>query len=333
MSQKGETLSETDLGRLKPVRGEGGRSRRAFCPFHGSDQQRSLRVDSTSGRFQCFACGVWGYMDWAREDFSANAKAAKLNVPSIAARRPATPRPVAPIPVAPISAALIPAAPIPAPPPGLDALLASYQAALPGSPGADYLEDRRIPLSLAVQLGVGYAAPGLWAHRSDSGQPLRDWKWGRLVFPHTAPSGLVNLYGRAVGSAAPKTLRHDHLPGAKGYFNFAPLLLAPPPLRVYVCEGPFDALSLMAATGDHNVIAIFGVNGWHPAWAASLRELVFAMDSDPAGQRGWRAIARQLAIAGKRVRYLEPAVFGGAKDLNEAWVENSLDLENLQKSL
>jgi hypothetical protein len=40
------------------------------------------------------------------------------------------------------------------------------------------------------------------------------------------PDGyLVNLYGRTVGTAeqVPKAKRHDHLPGAKGYFNVTAL--------------------------------------------------------------------------------------------------------------
>ncbi len=38
----------------------------------------------------------------------------------------------------------------------------------------------------------------------------------------------------------PKAKRHDHLPGAKGYFNAAALLAGAGPL--WVCEGAFDAL-------------------------------------------------------------------------------------------
>jgi hypothetical protein len=48
----------------------------------------------------------------------------------------------------------------------------------------------------------------------------------RVVVPHTTPDGgVVNLYGRAVGTAAqvPKAKRHDHLPGEKGYFNASAL--------------------------------------------------------------------------------------------------------------
>ena len=57
------------------------------------------------------------------------------------------------------------------------------QTALPGSPGATYLQQRGIPLALEQQLGVGYAAPGTWPH------PARDWRGDRVVFPHTPPEG------------------------------------------------------------------------------------------------------------------------------------------------
>lgn len=302
MPERGETLSEAQLGQLKPVRGEGGRSRRAMCPFHGSDKQRSLRVEQESGRFQCFACGVWGYMDWAREDF-ARAKTKPI--------RPPAPR----------------RAPVVPPPPGLESILAAYQAALPGSPGAEYLEERGIPLALAQSVGVGYAAPGQWAHRNEANRSIRDYSWGRLVFPHTAPSGLVNLYGRALGERAPKSLRHDHLPGAKGYFHFPSLTQAAAQREaVYVCEGPFDALSLMAARPGCLAMAIFGVNGWRHDWASGVADFVFALDADAAGQRAWQQLARQLVLRGKTVRYLSAESYGGAKDANEAWMAGTLDL-------
>ena len=101
------------------------------------------------------------------------------------------------------------------------------QAALPGSHGASYLQQRGIPLALAQQLGVGYAAPGTWPHTA------RDWCGGRVVFPHTTPDrSVVNLYGRAVETVekVPKAKRHDHLPGEKGYFNTAALQAGAGPL-------------------------------------------------------------------------------------------------------
>src|SRR5438477_2783478 len=60
------TLTEADLAACRPVVAEGGHVVRALCPFHGSDRQRSLRVQVHSGRFVCFACGAWGYMETAR---------------------------------------------------------------------------------------------------------------------------------------------------------------------------------------------------------------------------------------------------------------------------
>jgi hypothetical protein len=72
---------------------------------------------------------------------------------------------------------------------------------------------------------------------------------------------MVNLYDRAVGTAAqvPKAKQHDHLPGAKGYCNAATLQADAGPLWVY--EGAFDVLALLAA-GVPRVVVIFGVQGW-----------------------------------------------------------------------
>jgi len=196
--------------------------------------------------------------------------------------------------------------------------LAAFQAALPGSRGEAYLRQRGIPLVLAQQRGVGYAAPGTWPHTA------RDWRGGRVVFPHTTPDGhLVNLYGRAIGTEeqVPKAKRHDHLPGAKGYFNAAALRAGAGPL--WVCEGAFDALALLAA-GVPRVVAIFGVQGWRWDWVREVRELGFALDADAAGQQQWRALARQAALRGKRVAVLPPAAYGGHKDVNEAWVAGTL---------
>src|SRR5262249_19522348 len=205
--------------------------------------------------------------------------------------------------------------------PDLAQQLAAFQAALPGSRGAGYLQQRGIPLALAQQYGVGYAAPGTWPHAA------RDWRGGRVVFPHTTPDGcLVNLYGRAVGTAehVPKAKRHDHLPGAQGYFNAAALQGDAGPL--WVCEGVFDALALRAA-GVSRVVAIFGVQGWRWEWAREVRALVFALDADAAGQQQWRQLARQAALRGKRVSVLPAAAYGGCKDANDAWVAGVLRLD------
>jgi hypothetical protein len=135
----------------------------------------------------------------------------------------------------------------------------------------------------------------------------------------------VNLYGRAVGTAeeVPKAKRHDHLPGEKGYFNAAALRPGVGPL--WVCEGAFDALALLAA-GVPRVVALFGVQGWRWAWVREVRELVFALDADAAGQQSWRELARHAALRGKRVAVLPLAAYGGYKDLNDAWAAGVLHI-------
>lgn len=320
MSQINITLSEAELLACQPVVGEGGRVLRAFCPFHGSDHQRSLRVTLATGRFVCFACEAWGYLEEARQRWQAERQRTTTSHSRLQKSPPAL-RPLPSQPLPGISSSRLP----PLNPPKdaaatLAAALAAFQAALPGSRGATYLLQRGIPLAVAQQVGVGYAPPGTWPHQ------IRDWKWGRVVIPHTTPDGqLVNLYGRAVGTLddVPKGLRHDHLPGQKGYFNAVALHAGPAP--VWVCEGAFDALALLAA-GYPQVVAIFGVHGWRWEWAREISQVVFALDADSTGQHHWRLLARQAALRGKRVIILPPTAYGGEKDINAAWMAGVLQI-------
>lgn len=307
------TLSEADLAACRPVPGEGGRVLRAFCPFHGSDRQRSLRVNLESGRFYCFACGSWGYLEEKRREWWEQ-KASRR--PLEGHRRPQNRTGIGRC-IGGEKTGLLEASrgheqhsgPIPK---GVNRL-PEFQAALPGSPGEEYLKRRRIPLELAQACGVGYAARGKWPHRG------RDWKWGRVVFPHSDPEGrVVNLYGRAVGpdERVPKEIRHDHLPGPKGIFNARALHGD----TVFVCEGVFDALSLMAA-GYPNAVAIFGVDGLRWTWFRAVRRLVFALDLDERGREAWRQLAWNAVLRGKEVFSLPAEVYAGRKDLNEAWAK------------
>lgn len=383
------TLNAMQLDACRPIRA-GGNTYRAYCPFHGSDHQRSLRLNGDTGHFNCFACGAWGYTEEAREqwkeqrqnqsplDLKSSVSRASYSSPSstktssrqtpasFSSSTSSTSVPsnnrsslrlvtFAPPPV--VKRETTEAAPF------LAQLLEKYQASLPGSWGEEYLKRRKIPLELAQRYGVGYAPPGQWAHTA------RDWKFGRLVFPHTDPAGhILNLYGRAVGSneKVPKQLRHDHLQGEKGYFNGLALaesgnllpdggsdvhqglklvrldgqnngisglknnaeVVRPDGQKdsiegVFICEGPFDALSLLAA-GKDRAIAIFGVNGWRWEWARGINSLVFALDADETGQASWRDLARQARLRGKSVAFLPPEAYGEAKDVNEAWISGTL---------
>jgi len=261
-----------------------GKYLRYFCPIHGSDKQRSLSLNPDTGYFKCFACGAWGYL---REEKQEWEKQLKKHAP----HRTETEE-----------SGMLRS--------DLGGLLREFQTALPGSLGEKYLQKRGIPLELAQAYGAGYAAPGKWPHRS------RKWKYGHIIFPHTNPAGeVVNLYGRAVDiiEEAPKELRHNHLPGSKGIFNAHALSSD----VVFICEGVFDALSLIAA-GYKNACAIFGVDGLRWEWVTA-RRVVFCFDYDVAGER-WRQQAWDGILRGKEIFYLPKEIYAGCKDLNEVWV-------------
>lgn len=287
-----------------------GKYLRFFCPVHGGDQQRSLSLAPETGHFQCFSCGAWGYLEEKRQEWREQkrqewqaehrwniaGKPASSGKKAVAALPDDTHEPVAR--------------------PELVPVLVELQQSLAGNFGERYLHLRRISLTLAHSMGVGYAACGKWPHTKD-GRPVRQWQWGRVVFPHTNMADeVVNLYGRAVGrnDQVPKAERHDHLPFAKGVFNAQALSAK----TVFICEGVFNALSLMEA-GYPDACAIFGVYGLRWEWVKAQR-LVFCLDQDTAGQTAWRELAWEGTTRGVDVYWLPAEVYGGYKDLNEVWV-------------
>lgn len=290
--EKGETLTEAMLaalpGRLRPIRA--GKYLRAGCPFHGSEHQRSLSINTETGRFQCFSCGEWGYTEQARDDWKASHARPLYSPPWLRStgaerlrRDGAEPEP-------------------------LDnewlAQLEEWQAALPDA--ADYLARRRIPIDVAQQMGAGVG-----------------WLGGsrRLILPHTDPQGrIVSLYGRRIDSS--EDHKHHHLPGRpKGFLN-APATSA---AELWITEGAFDALALMAA-GIPHACAVFGVSGIRWRWLKSVRRLVLAFDCDEAGLKAITQHARQAAMRSIEVLAVMPEELGGAKDISEAWARGTLML-------
>src|SRR5215472_3659870 len=139
------TLSEADLAACCPIVGEGGHVLRALCPFHGSDRQRSLRVQVHSGRFVCFACGAWGYIDTARAQWreEQQRQAAFRKPPARQQRGPHRRHLLSPLSRPPAATRPrsadppTPPAPVPARP-DLAQQLAAFQTTLPGSRGEAY---------------------------------------------------------------------------------------------------------------------------------------------------------------------------------------------------
>jgi len=301
---RGEILTDAMLAalphHLRPVT-TGGRVR-SGCPFHGSDRQRSLTVNAETGRFQCFSCGVWGYTEHARAEYLERVKAD--------ADRTRAPRRQQPWERPSGALKLRNDAKEPEPlPDEWRARLASWRAALPEA--AEYLEGRRIPLELVRQLGGGVGTLG---------------GARRLVLPHTTPAGeLVSLYGRRIDAG--DEAKHHHLAGrAKGWLN-APIVSEASEL--WICEGPFDALALMAA-GIPNAVAVFGVQGIRWNWLPrSTRRLVLAFDCDEAGRKAILEHAPQAIIRGLDVLQVMPDELGGAKDIAEAWQAGTLRLTGI----
>lgn len=304
------TLSEADLeanGSARPY--AGGDKLRAYCPVHGGDHQRSLEVDLETGRFYCHNCDCWGYMDWAREEFRRE-RGLEQDGASTGNRRSSSRRPPvrrlpreAPKPPEPVRE-------------DLGELVTRFQKALPGSWGEKYLEYRGVPLELAREYGVGYAAPGEW--------PGRSWKGGRLVAPHSRPDGtIVNLYGRAVAKGeVQKQRKHDHLSGNKGYWNALELQEGSGPL--YVAEGLLDALALIAS-GWERTVAIFSARDWRWHWLPDdVCQLVLAFDADDTGDEAREKLASEARLRGIEVAYLDADAYGGENDPAAAFAAGTL---------
>lgn len=177
-----------------------------------------------------------------------------------------------------------------------------------------YLQGRRIPFELALKFGLGFAPYGRWPHYNDKGELIRQWRPGRITVPILDRSRqIMNIYGRVAGDC-PKWMRHDFFDGVKGVWNVQVLDNFN---MVYITEGIFDALSMIAAKME-NVCAI---NGCHqlPWGEVKAKILCFALDPDTIGGNDWKRILTSAFNADKKVVFLPKSVYGGYKDLNHLW--------------
>ena len=89
---------------------------------------------------------------------------------------------------------------------------------------------------------------------------------------------------------------------------------------MFICEGVFDAMSLMAA-GLSEACAIFGVDGLRWEWVKAKR-VVFCLDRDEAGEK-WQKLAWEGVLRGFDIYWLPADVYGKYKDLSEVWILES----------
>jgi hypothetical protein len=283
---------------------------RMGCPFHGSKNSRSLKIFDDGG-FYCHKCGEHGVTQESHERWLSANPLKKIR-PSI--KPPSLPKQKdtkkdnQPIGEAQVNA------------------YETWRANLDKG-GEKYLSTRRIPLDLAKTNGLGFKPAGEPFFLISDNRGIGNDE--RIVVPHTIPDGtVVSLYSRATSSET--DLKHIHLRGNKGIFNAPAFNLTGEPL--YVCEGAFDALSLLAL-GFKRVIAVFGLSGFRWDWVqAHEREIVLALDYDTkesAKESGRKAINDFLTQATYHnvvVSRVTAQEMGHKKDINEAWVAGVLDL-------
>jgi len=285
---------------------------RMGCPFHGSTNSRSLVVFPDGG-FYCHKCQVKGVTQESHERWKARVP---LNKKPTILR--STPLPTLKNTVkdnAPVNETQA-------------QQLARWQAMLPSA--SQYLSKRAIPLELAKAYGLGFKPTGEPFFLSGKGNPVGLDE--RVIVPHTNPADqIVSLYGRSIDAGVDKNYRHLHLPVTKGVFNAQALNLSGEPL--YVCEGAFDALSLLAM-GFKRVIAVFGLRGFRWDWLApNEQEIVLAFDYDenPSAQEGGKKSIDEFLLRATnhniRVLRVTKEEMGGYKDINDAWVAGALNFD------
>lgn len=317
---------EGDLG---PARRHNGTWHSFVCAFHADGEQDggSLKVNDSSGRWWCFACGKGGdVVDWVRErqgvTFAEACRqlGAGQSFPSSSSRMSLT-RSVAPV--------------VPRVAPSLawqDEAEEVVQHAkqfvwsLAGCPARAYLTGRGLTEETIQVWGLGY-------------NPSR-YRMARLTDQHgrpvAVPRGWVIPLREGGKLWGVKFRLPDGTPGDK-YVQLAgsrPCLFGEHTLRREVsvlCEGEFDAMLLHQEAGD--LVGVGTTSGgakvWCREWNVPLllsRVVLLAYDSDEAGDKGSAMMMAAMARA-RRIRVPSGKdvtdYYLAGNDLRE-WIEEEL---------
>lgn len=287
-----ETYSLADLERFDNRAPARGRERRFLCLSCGDDKprdaaHRSLAVNTDTGAYVCHRCGLKGKLSdffeerpkLSRREWQRQRLADVFGL----RRRPAKER--------------TESEPRRETTDKTDAWRGWWEAAEPiaDTDGARYLAGRLIPLDVAEAAGCRYAPN--WYGRPAVLFPMRD-KAGELVA----------IEGRHTDAGLPKS--HSAGEKKRGAFATAGAFDAP---ALTVCEGPIDALALVAV--GLPALALCGKTA--PEWlnrACALRSVILALDADAAGDKAADEIGAAIRTRGAHTLRLRPA---GAKD----WAE------------
>jgi 5S rRNA maturation endonuclease (ribonuclease M5) len=313
---------------------------RSYCHLHGSDHQRSLSIDKATGWGHCFnaACDAtvlvaeWN-PDLARRLIHTRYQGLTFtSSPSTSAlptqRQQTKPRAHPAAWHAPKSiqtwqqdeAAT------------LRSLEECVRTALVNSKRAQaYLQERTIPLELALATGVWYLPSALpnWATSAKKNLFLR--RWGeRMIFPLASPQGKGyigrSLWGWQPGmdeNAHKRLLEQGHTPkrwiktNPAGWFGYEPAQFAE---SVILVEGAFDRLTLLAAGFRRSdVVALVGTAAQANWLLAHVKSVILALDADEGGKGAMSRLAEHLTQAGFDVKLCSPPQDRWGKDWNERW--------------
>jgi len=310
---------------------------RAYCHIHGSDHQRSLSIDKATGWGHCFniSCDATVLVaEWnpalasrllgihARGRSAAHSCSGSSTPQRSPLRIPAVMRHPARLP--PVwqqeeVATLL-------------SLEEQMRATLVHSPRAQaYLEERKIPLELALAADVGYLPPTMSDMPSCAKKTGFLHRWGeRIIFPLASPTGRGyigrSLWGWSAGmdeNVHKTLLEQAHAPkrwiktNQAGWFGYNPEQLAD---RIILVEGAFDRLTLLAAGfRASDVVALVGIAAQVNWFPAQVKSVILALDADEGGTDAMRRLADRLAQAGYRVRLCPPPQDRWGKDWNARW--------------
>jgi DNA primase len=183
-----------------------------------------------------------------------------------------------------------------------------YGRALEGSPAADYLEGRGIPLEVAQAFRLGYVADPMEGH---------DRFAGRLSIPYLTPTGPVGMRFRRLDGGDPKYDSEDAQRTA--LYNVLDLHRSEP--WIAVCEGELDTAVMSGIVGIP-AVGIPGVEHFLKkggVWARLFQDydtVFLCLDPDKAGRKAIKEVARRVE---------NPVVIDLPADVNETVNDKGAD--------
>lgn len=197
-----------------------------------------------------------------------------------------------------------------------------------------YLLSRGISLDDALRYGLGYFPTIAETRRKADDEHVEKWA-GRIIFPLSGPrSSSLTFEGRTLllwqegmtpeqHKRAIETYNASHEDRIErtlktspcGNFGYSEAIKQE---HMNVCEGPFDALSLLLA-GIEGVVAM-GTSLSAKSIPLSIERVTLALDSDRAGNDAAKRLASGLADRGIDVATVLP----GGKDWNDTHVQAGL---------